>query len=549
MLGHCAERDGQTVRSTDRARSVPDSGLVEEPARDGDGTDDFAGEEPGSDRWDPVAAATARRPDGVALITAETALSWADLDARVSAAAGAVAARTAPGDRVAIVLGNTIDFAAAYFGILRAGRVAVPLNPGYTADELDFAFTDSGAALIVAEESSSATLRSWEARRVHLLSEPAAESLPQVTAGDLAVLLYTSGTSGRPKGAMLTHAALAANHDQLDAIEPPVVGPDDVVLLAMPFFHAYGLNTGLGTVAHHAATGVLVDRFEPAASLALIAEHGVTVTIGVPQMYSAWSRQPSVGEAVRGLRTAVCGAAPLRPGEAARFAAATGQHILIGYGLTETAPVLTTTAVSDRRKTGSIGRPLPGVSLVLRSADGEVLWRDGTASPSEDLAELDLSVADSAGTDPGEIVVRGPNLFAGYWPDGRDGPDAEGWWPTGDVAYADGDGDLHLVDRIGELILVNGFNVYQAEIERVLDAHPGVAEAAVVAVDDPDSGQRPHAYVVPAAGQAPSVTELQVHCAAQLARFKLPTVELVGELPHSAIGKVRKRDLVRRAQS
>jgi long-chain acyl-CoA synthetase len=178
-----------------------------------------------------------------------------------------------------------------------------------------------------------------------------------------------------------------------------------------------------------------------------------------------------------------------------------------------------------------------------------VLWRDGTASPSEDLAELDLSVADSAGTDPGEIVVRGPNLFAGYWPDGRDGPDAEGWWPTGDVAYADGDGDLHLVDRIGELILVNGFNVYPAEIERVLDAHPGVAEAAVVAVDDPDSGQRPHAYVVPAAGQAPSVTELQVHCATRLARFKLPTVELVGELPHSAIGKVRKRDLVRRAQS
>jgi long-chain acyl-CoA synthetase len=525
MTGHSVPRDGQTVRSTYRARSVPDSGLVEEPARD------------------PVAAAAARRPDGAALITAETTLSWADVDARVSAAAAGVIGRTQPGDRVAIVLGNTLDFVAAYFGTLRAGRVAVPLNPGYTADELDFAFTDSGAALIVAEQPGTATLPLWESRRVHLDPQAAAESLPQVNRDDLAVLLYTSGTSGRPKGAMLTHGALAANHDQLDTIEPPPAGPDDVVLLAMPFFHAYGLNTGLAAVAHHAATGVLLDRFDAAASLDLMASHGVTVTIGVPQMYSAWAGQPGARSAFAPVRTAVCGAAPLRPEEAARFSSATGKTVLIGYGLTETAPVLTTTAVSDRSKTGSIGRPLPGVSLRLRSADGVVLWEDGTASPEEDLAELDLSVADTAGTDPGEIVVRGPNLFRGYWPDGRDGPDADGWWPTGDVAYADGDGDLHLVDRLGELILVNGFNVYPAEIERVLGDHPSVAEAAVVAVDDPASGQRPHAYVVAAADPPPSETDLRAFCAGRLARFKLPTVELVGELPHSAIGKVRKREL------
>jgi len=494
---------------------------------------------------DLVAAAAARRPDGPALITAETTLTWSEVDSRVAAAASRVAALTAPGDRVAIVLGNSVEFVAAYFGTLRAGRVAVPLNPSYTADELDYAFTDSGAALIVAEGTAPAALRSSQARRVpaDLGLEAAAGSLPQVAGSDLAVLLYTSGTSGRPKGAMLTHAALAANHDQLEAIEPAVVGPDDVVLLAMPFFHAYGLNTGLGTVAHLGATGVLVDRFDAAASLALIAEHEVTVAIGVPGMYSAWSRQPSVGAAVSGLRTAVCGAAPLAAVDAARFTVATGKTILIGYGLTETAPVLTTTAVSDRGKTGSIGRPLPGVSLRLRTPAGEVLWEDGTASPDADLAELDLSVEDSAGTDPGEIVVRGANLFSGYWPDGRDGPSPDGWWPTGDVAYADGDGDLHLVDRIGELILVNGFNVYPAEIERVLDAHPGVAEAAVIGVADPDLGQRPHAYVVPALDPPPTIAELQVFCAAQLARFKLPTVELVRELPHSATGKVRKREL------
>jgi long-chain acyl-CoA synthetase len=503
---------------------------------------------------DPVASAAARRPDGTALITAETRLTWSDVDRRVTAAARRLATMTAPGDRVAIVLDNSVEFVAAYFGTLRAGRVAVPLNPGYTADELDFAITDSGAALVVADRAEGLGLRLSEPRRVHpdlLLSAPGSSEAevapPAVSGEDLAVLLYTSGTSGRPKGAMLTHRALAANHDQLDAIEPAVVGPDDVVLLAMPFFHAYGLNTGLGMVAHLAATGVLIDRFDPAASLALIADRGVTVAVGVPGMYSAWWRQPGVAVAMRGLRTAICGAAPLSPAEATRFATATGKTVLIGYGLTETAPVLTTTAVSDRAKTGSIGRPLPGVSLPLRSGAGQVLWRDGTAAPAEDPAEdpaeLDLAVADSAGTDPGEIVVRGPNLFSGYWPDGRDGPDPDGWWATGDIAYADGDGDLHLVDRIGELILVNGFNVYPAEIERVLDGHPGVAEAAVVGVPDPDSGQRPHAYVVAALDPPPTPAELQVYCAAKLARFKLPTVELVRELPHSPTGKVRKREL------
>ncbi|MDY7084825.1 MAG: AMP-binding protein [Actinomycetota bacterium] len=490
---------------------------------------------------DPVAGAAARRPEGLALIATDAELTWSELDRRVTAAAHRVAALAPPGERVAIVLGNSIEFVVSYFGVLRAGRVAVPLNPGYTADELDHVLADSGAALVVGADHSPGD--SPPRVRASLDLEGPEGELPYVSAGDLAVLLYTSGTSGRPKGAMLTHAALAANHDQLDAIDPPVVGPDDVVLLAVPMFHAYGLNTGLGSVAHHAATGVVIDRFDAAASLAVIAERAVTVVVGVPGMYSAWSRQPSVKIGLRSVRTAVCGAAPLVPDEMARFGAATGKSILVGYGLTETAPVLTTTAVSDRGKPGSIGRPLPGVSLRLRSAAGPVLWEDGTASPEEDLAELDLSVEDVAGTDPGEIVVRGANLFSGYWPDGRGGPDAEGWWATGDVAYADGDGDLHLVDRIDELILVHGFNVYPAEIERVLGAHPGVAESAVVGVPDHDSGQRPHAYVVAAIDPPPTPAELQVFCAAQLARFKLPTVELVGELPHSATGKVRKREL------
>ncbi|MFD0519801.1 AMP-binding protein [Paractinoplanes durhamensis] len=263
---------------------------------------------------DAVATAAARRPSHPALITATTTLTWAALDARVDAAARRLVMLARPGERVAIVLGNSIDFVVTYFGTLRAGRVAVPLNPGYTADELDHVVNDCRAAVVVAEEAARTKLRSSTPPCVPPELGTATGDLPDVAPGDLAVLLYTSGTSGRPKGAMLTHAALAANHEQLDAIEPPVVGPDDVVLLAMPLFHAYGLNTGLGTVAHHAATGVLVDRFDAAASLSVIAERAVTVTVGVPGMYAAWSRQPSASAAFSSLRTAVCGAAPsLRP--------------------------------------------------------------------------------------------------------------------------------------------------------------------------------------------------------------------------------------------
>ena len=510
---------------------MPDSGVVGDLAAD--------------PARDPVRDAARRRPDSPALIAGDTVLTWADLDQRVDRAARRLAAGTGRGDRVAIILGNTPEFAAAYFGTLRAGRVAVPLNPAYAADEVEFALADSGAVRVVADDAVLGRLRLPEGVAVPSSdlsgSSPDDDLAPAAdapAATDLAVLLYTSGTSGRPKGAMLTHRALAANHDQLQRIEPAVIGSDDVVLLTIPFFHAYGLNTGLGAVAHHAACGVLVDRFDPAATLSLIAKHQVTAVIGVPSMYAAWSLTPGVD--VWPVRTAVCGAAPLDPADAARFTAATGTGIMIGYGLTEAAPVLTTTAVSDRAKIGSIGRPLPGVSLVLRTADGEVLWADGEIAESA-ADDLDLDLEVSAGTDPGEIVVRGDNLFSGYWPDGHDGPDADGWWGTGDIAYADADGDLVLVDRIGELILVNGFNVYPAEIERVLDEHPGVAEAAVIAVADERTGQAPYAYVVPALDPAPTPAELQVFCAARLARYKLPAgVEIVGELPHSAIGKVRK---------
>jgi long-chain acyl-CoA synthetase len=371
------------------------------------------------------------------------------------------------------------------------------------------------------------------------------------------VLLYTSGTSGAPKGAMLPHRALLANQSQVGAMDPPVVGPGDVVLLALPMFHIFGLNAGLVAVANHGACGVLLDRFDPALALDAIARHRVSVVTAVPQMYAAWLSVPGVpsgsappaspelAQRLRSVRVAVSGGAPLPAEVARRYREATGLLLHQGYGLTETAPVLTTGLGSPVPKIGSIGRPIPGVSVRLVGSDGTVVASVSSSGLDSGLVDdFEDDAGGAPGTDPGEIVVRGPNLFLGYWPDRSDGPDGDGWWSTGDVAYADEDGDLFLVDRLGDLILVSGFNVYPQEVEQVLVAHPRVADAAVVGVPDPTTGEAVFAYVVPSDGAPLSTDELSLYCGRNLARYKCPrSFEIVAELPRTAIGKVRKASL------
>jgi len=215
----------------------------------------------------------------------------------------------------------------------------------------------------------------------------------------------------------------------------------------------------------------------------------------------------------------VSGSAPLPAPVLASLLETSGHHVFEGYGLTETAPVLTTSLCSEVAKPGSIGRPIPGVELLLLDEHGE---------------EVDEG-------DPGEVVVRGANLFSGYWPDGTGGPDADGWFRTGDVAVADDDGDLYLVDRVRELILVSGFNVYPREVEDAILGHPAVVEVAVIGIPHPYTGETVKAFVVPVAGSAPTADDVIEFAARRLARFKCPTaVEIVDELPHSAIGKVAK---------
>ena len=497
---------------------------------------------------DLVPRAARQRPDHVALRLAGSDLTWSAIAERVDAtAAGLRGLGADPGDRIAIALPTGIDWVVGYFAAIRADLVPVPLNPAYTGPELARMLADCTARILLgtpAVHDATADVdlaHRFVAGGEHRLAQPyqelrgAGPVTPARGGEDLAVLLYTSGTSGRPRAAMLSHRALLANGDQLGRLDPAPVGPDDVVLLALPLFHAFGLGPGLHEVARYAATGVLVARFEPADTMAEIERCGVTTVLGVPAMYLAWAARDDLAARLGAVRLAVSGAAPLPPDprDALRD---NGITVHEGYGLTEAAPVVSSTLAAPAVKPGSVGRPLPGIELELIGPDGEPL--------TEDEFEADENA--SPGTDPGEVVVRGANLFSGYWPDGADGPDGAGWWRTGDIGYLDPDGDLFLVDRVDELIVVSGFNVYPREVEAVLATHPDVREAAVVGVPHPLTGQAVRAYVVPAPGASIDEEHLLAYCHGSLAHFKCPVVvELVERLPHSPTGKVRKAALRR----
>ncbi|MDX1620555.1 MAG: long-chain fatty acid--CoA ligase, partial [Nitriliruptorales bacterium] len=472
-----------------------------------------------------------------------------ELDAAVDAgAAGLHGIGIEPGDRVALVLGNVPAFVEAYYAVLRAGAIAVPLNPGSTADELRYVLEDSGARavvvraglldavveiqgqldtlehVIVVGETRADGLRRW---RDLLAASRDAEPPGDTARGgdDLAALVYTSGTTGRPKAAMLTHANLAANQDQSLAGRFRI-GSDDTVLLVLPLFHIYALNVGLGASLKVGASMLLLERFDPATSLEEIAHHDITIVLGAPPMYIAWLGTPGAADgAMSSVRLAVSGAAALPAQVLERFEEAFGLTIEEGYGLTEASPSVTSNAMAPAARPGSVGLPLPQVELKLVDDEGREV------QPG----------------DPGEVLVRGPNVFAGYWKDDDATAAAlteDGWLRTGDVGTFDEDGYLFLVDRKKDLIIVSGFNVYPREVERALYQHPGVAQAAVVGIPHPYTGEAVRAYVVPRDSADLIEDDLIDHCRTYVARYKCPTsVEIVDELPHTAIGKVRRVEL------
>ena len=490
-----------------------------------------------------VRAAARLDPEHLALVETATdaRLTWGEFDGAVDAAAHAYAAAGATaGDRIVVRLPGTIAYCVAVFGVLRAGGVLVPIAVGAAPRELDEVLTSSATTALVAAPDDEVAATAARTAGIPLLAPPDAAdgsaSTSQVepaTGGeDLAVLAFTSGTSGRARGVMLSHRALLANVTQCSELRPAPVTAADRVLLALPLFHVYGLGPGLLQVANASATAMLAGRFDAAEALAVIAKHRVTTVVGVPPMYRAWLRldHDELRDGFATVRLLTSGAAPLDAALGTEFSDATGLGIHEGYGLTETGPVLTSTMVGGQAKPGSVGRAIPGVEVRLVHPDGSPLGADD--EDDEDEYETGL------------VSARGGNLLTGYWPDGDNGPDEDGWFRTGDVGFFDDDGDLHLVDRTSDLIIVNGFNVYPHEVERTLLELPSIAQAAVVGMPDEDTGETVRAVLVLADGEPPTRSELEAHCALRLARYKIPTiVEVVDSLPVTATGKLARRAL------
>jgi long-chain acyl-CoA synthetase len=503
---------------------------------------------------DLVARAARSTPELAAIVdvTSDITLTWAQFDAAVSAEATRLReAGAVVGDRVLVRLGNGAAFCVSVLGALRAGAVSVPFGPVAVARELEIVLDDCRPAVIVAAEGDDAAQRCGPPRGAVLLPPPdlrpedAAVVEPVGGGEDLALLIYTSGTTGRPRGVQLSHRAVLANREQTATLRPAPVLPVDRVLLSIPLFHVFGLAAGFLQACWAGATVVLTERFDPAHVAEVLVRQRVSGLAGVPSMFRALLELPpaELRAATGGLRLCTSGGAPLPPQWLDEFRAVTGLPIYEGYGLTEAGPVLTMNALGSPPKPGSVGRTLPGVELRLVDREGRPI--EVVAAPDPD--DIDEDVSDPA-NDTGLVAVRGPNLFSGYWPGGAGGPDADGWFRTADVGFLDHDGDLHLVDRSSDLVIVNGFNVYPREVETVLAELPAVAEAAVVGVPDENTGEAVKAVLVRAEGAQLTEDEVLAHCTERLARFKVPSViEFTDALPRTPTGKVARRQLVRQS--
>jgi long-chain acyl-CoA synthetase len=434
-----------------------------------------------------------------------------------------------PGDRVALVCDNDPLFVVGYLAVLGVGCVAVPLNPMSPPAEIavELEAVQARAAIV-----SPSAARRFDHDLEHVLTAEdvdrlvaTAEPAPVVdrTPDDLAVLMFTAGTAGTPKAAMLSHGNLHTNIRQAQAVPDRALEADDVSLGVLPLFHIFGLNVILGVSLFAGGSVVLVDRFDPVTTLETVRHHRCTVVAGAPPIWVAWSALPDVDPATFAtVRLALSGAAPLPSTATVAMRERFGVELLEGYGLTEASPIVTS---SGGTGPGSIGRPVPGVSVRLVDDGG---------------GDVPLG-------DPGELWVKGPNVFAGYWRDA----DAtavsltdDGWLRTGDAAIACEDGTLRLVDRVKDLIIVSGFNVFPAEVEAVLCSHPAVADVAVVGVPHPHSGEAVKAFVVLRPGEWAEDDDLIHHCERRLARYKCPdTVQFVPELPVGVTGKVLRRAL------
>ncbi|MGX1135653.1 acyl-CoA synthetase (AMP-forming)/AMP-acid ligase II [Streptomyces glaucescens] len=470
----------------------------------------------------------------------ETTLTYQQLDEASARLATVLRDRgVRPGDAVSMTMPNVPLFPVVYYGILRAGGVVVPMNPLLRAREAAYLLRDSGARVAIVHPSCAGEVESAAAEtgtacmvadsdtfHALLLAAQPMAGVVERAGDDTAVILYTSGTTGAPKGAQLTHRNLLTN-TATTAESLLRLGPQDVLFGGLPLFHAFGQTCAMNTSVAAGATLTLLPRFDPGRALEVMHRDRVTVFLGVPTMYSALlhAERPAAHDTPRlRLRLAVSGGASLPVEVLHGFEKAFHTTVLEGYGLSETSPVAAFNHPDRRRKAGSIGTPVRGVEMRLVGDDG---------APVEPGAV-------------GEIAIRGENVMKGYF----NNPDADalalrdGWFHTGDLARVDEDGCYFIVDRKKDLIIRGGYNVYPREIEEVLYGHPSVAECAVVGVPHPLHGEEVAAVVVLRPGEKATADDLRAYVRERVAAYKYPRIVTVAaELPKGPTGKILKRKL------
>lgn len=486
---------------------------------------------------DNLLKTAAAHPDQVAVKLDDVALNYAVLDKATAHVAGLLQEKgVQPGDRVGVMLPNVPYFPFVYYGILRAGGVVVPMNVLLKGREVAYYLSDSGAKVVFAwlDFGEAAEAGAQEAGAECVLVEPGkieevVFGAPEVTEvvdrdpEDTAVILYTSGTTGTPKGAELTHRNMQRNAEvSADLIQYEA---GSVVLGGLPLFHSFGQTCSLNTSVLRGACLTLLPRFDPAKALEIIARDQVNIFLGVPTMYGALLHAPEAeGADTSSLKVCVSGGSAM-PVEVMRaFEEKFGAVILEGYGLSETSPVASFNHADKERKPGSIGTPIDGVEMkVVDDEGGEV-----------------------AQGEVGEIVIKGHNVMKGYWNKAEATADAikDGWFHTGDMAKVDEDGYFFIVDRKKDMIIRGGYNVYPREIEEVLYEHPAVREVAVIGVEDEEWGEEVGAVVALKEGAEVTPDELKAHAKAQVAAYKYPRhVWIVDELPKGPTGKILKREI------
>ncbi|MEX2228150.1 MAG: long-chain fatty acid--CoA ligase [Dehalococcoidia bacterium] len=485
-------------------------------------------------------AAAERRPDAPVIKFGEQSITYAQLDRDARGIATALHERgLSPGDHVAVMLPNVPQFTATYFGILYAGCTVVPINILLTAEEVTYHIQDSESKVLFGHPMFGAAAKQGAADAgvpviwadgpegptvAELAASPPIAALHPTGADDTAVILYTSGTTGKPKGAELSHSNAFVN---CAVVMPRLlpIGPDDVALATLPLFHSFGQTCIQNGMISVGGSFVLLPRFTAEDAFKLMAGHRITYFAGVPTMYFALLHHEGGDQYdLSALKYAVTGGAPM-PVEVMRtFEARWPVQILEGYGLSETSPVASFNVPDRPRTPGSIGYPVWGVELAI-------------------LDEHDQPVPDG---ERGEICIRGHNVMKGYYrrPEATAETMRNGWFHSGDVGVKDANGAFSIVDRTKDMIIRGGFNVYPREIEEVLYAHPAVAEAAVIGIPHESHGEEVKAVIALKSGQVVTAEEIIAYSREHLAAYKYPrVVEFIDTLPKGPTGKILKREL------